>query len=92
VKALAKAVIYATQFLELADDTVVDPDFAVAVMESLAEALSTSGPEERRALQSVLEELMNREALPEADNTGRMRRQFYANFMESFGLSDSAED
>jgi hypothetical protein len=86
MRAIARALIFTTQFLELSDDTVVDSGAAVRAMESIADELSRSTPEEREALRSALQELIDRGQSTEPNLDQRARLQFYAEFMESFGL------
>ena len=83
MKALAKAVIEAATFLELADDATVDEDFAVHVLEVIASHLQECSRPERDALRQVLDEL--------ARGAPREAKRFYGSFMGACGLEDEPE-
>src|SRR5438309_8650998 len=57
MKALARAVINAAAFLELSDDSALDPELALQALEEIALHLSASTPEERKVLTEVLAEM-----------------------------------
>ena len=92
MRSLARSVIFAVQFLELSDDSVVDPSDAVTAMESIADELSRSTAEEREALRSALAELIDQNASLPMTDASRVRLQFYTDFMTSFGLDETEED
>jgi Arc/MetJ family transcription regulator len=55
MKALAKAVVDAAAFLELAKDDLIDPDAAVAALEMIAADLQGSSEAERIAVREAAE-------------------------------------
>jgi hypothetical protein len=87
---ISRAIFSAVQFLELSDDTVVDPGDAVRAMESIAGELSRSTPPEREALRAALRELIRSANGADASPAGHARIQFYKDFMESFGTEKTA--
>jgi hypothetical protein len=56
MRVLARAVIQAITFLSLSDDTIVQPDAAVKVLEDIAHTLRASTHDEIAALQSIIQE------------------------------------
>jgi hypothetical protein len=61
---LYDAVIDALMFLELSDDSVVDPDAAIGIMESIAAHLRDMDAGERRELAAYARELAMRSEDP----------------------------
>jgi len=57
---LARAVIQAITFLSLSEDTSVQPDVAVKVLEDIAYTLRASTPNELAALQTIIQEEQER--------------------------------
>ena len=70
-------------FLELSDDEAVDPDSAVAVMESVAHLLGELPHDERVALVQLAHQQATRESLP-------ARREFLESLRSSLGLLDES--
>jgi hypothetical protein len=60
MRVLARAVVQAITFLSLSDDTIVQPDVAVQVLEDIAHTLRASTRDEIAALQSIIEEEQER--------------------------------
>ncbi len=85
MKTLAKALIGAAAFLELAGDDIVDPDNAIKALEDIAFNLRSATPEELAAIREALKELIADERAGFA-RTDTLR--FYENFMEDSGLDD----
>src|SRR5688572_17919166 len=83
MKSLAEAVVEALFFLELSDDDVVDPDAAVAAMESLTALLQRASLEEREALFAVA---VFRLAQAEARHALRHEVDFYQKFAQFFAI------
>ena len=84
--AIERALIQAVMFLEIADDDTVDPDDAVAIMESIGAELQDSTSAEKKRLRQALKELIAEE---EEDDSPRDNvLQFYESFFESFGIED----
>lgn len=81
MKTFARAILIASGFLELSDDSAVDPDAAVAAMEAIAAELQGATAEERAALKQAAAEMARRER-------GKARA-FYASFVDAIGLEDS---
>lgn len=80
MKTLARGILIACAFLELSDDTAVDPDAAVRAMEDIAAELQKAAPEERESLRSVAAEMAREER-------GAVKK-FYESFVEHVGLHD----
>jgi hypothetical protein len=57
---LARAVIQAITFLSLSDDTVIQPDVAVQVLEDITHTLRASSHDELAALQAIITEEQER--------------------------------
>jgi hypothetical protein len=82
--ALARAVIHAFAFLELSDDTAIDPDCAVKAMEMLAADLQDCTAEEKAALERAVN------AEHKAHLAGKATKDdliFYKEFMTNLGLN-----
>jgi hypothetical protein len=60
MQALARAIVQAITFLSLSDDTIVQPDVAVKVLEDIAHTLRASTHDEIAALQSIIQEEQER--------------------------------
>jgi hypothetical protein len=78
MKTLAKVVVDLAGFLELSGDDVVDPDSAVMTLESMAAALASATPAEKKALRSA--------AAERAKGARGPARAFFRSFMEAAGL------
>jgi hypothetical protein len=89
MNALARSAIEAARFLELSGEDLVDPDFAVRALESIAHELASIDETEKTALREALDELIGEE---EAGRDGSASRpeviEFYQSFMENFGLEE----
>lgn len=77
MKTLARGILIACAFLELSDDTAVDPDAAVRAM---AAELQKAAPEERESLRLAAAEMAREER-------GAVKK-FYESFVEHVGLHD----
>ena len=80
MKTLARAVLILSGFLELSDDSIVDPDSAVAALESIAAELQEATPEEREALKRAAAEM--------AEESSGEAEKFFKSFMRSVGLDE----
>ncbi len=89
---LARSLILAAQFIELSVDTVVDRNDIVRAMESIGDELSNGTDEEREALRSTLEELIETTERSEPSPEQRSRLRFYRDFMEKLGFRRPIED
>ena len=88
MKALARALINASAYLELADETQADPELALQALEEIAYNLSYATEDEKTALTEVLAELR----AAELDNQTRPEMlEFLDTFLVSFGLADESE-
>jgi hypothetical protein len=85
---LARAIISAMMFLELADEETLDLDAAVQAMEMVGAELQQCTSDEVAALQGTLKQMIKREksrlARPEV-------LEFLGEFMDSLGLPDDEE-
>jgi hypothetical protein len=88
MKALARALINAAAFLELADDKDVNPDLALQALEEIALHLAECGEAEKKALAEVLAEMRAAEL-----ETGPRPEvlEFLDTFLTSFGLAAEGE-
>jgi hypothetical protein len=87
MKALARALINAAAYLELAEDR-VDPDLATEALEEIALNLSYCTEEEKRVIEEVLADMR----AAEVENGARTDMlDFLDTFMISFGLVDDAD-
>ena len=85
MKALARALINAAAYLELADESQVNPDFALQALEEIGFNLSHCTAEEKQALREVLADMQ----AAEMDNQTRPEMlEFLDTFLASFGLDD----
>jgi len=80
MKTLARAVLIASGFLELSDDSVVDPDSALTTLESIAAELQEATPDERDALKRAAEQM--------AEESSGEAKTFFKSFMKSAGLDE----
>ena len=88
MKALARALINAAAYLELADETQVDPELALQALEEIAYNLSYASDDEKQAVAEVLAEMR----AAELENQTRPEMlEFLNTFMVSFGLADESE-
>jgi hypothetical protein len=87
MKHLARALVNVVAFLELSDDSVVDPDAAVEVLDEVSRVLSRCSPEERRALKVTLGRMHATEQLN--DNRPEVL-EFFESFLAAFGLEEDA--
>ncbi|MDG3007505.1 hypothetical protein [Paludisphaera mucosa] len=86
MRALARSVVEAAAFLELADDDMVHPDAAVGALEGIGRELSDAGPVAKAALREAVDAL-----LADERSDGRPRSEyveFLESFMTSFGLHE----
>lgn len=86
---LARAVVQALAFLELAEDTKIDSEAAVTLMDEIAETLQKSSAEERAALRRVVMEEYNAKNAAEAPEE---EIDFYEHFMQDFALEEPDEE
>ena len=85
MKTLARALINAAAYLELADESQINSDFALQALEEIAFNLSHCADEERHALAEVLADMR----AAELDNQTRPEMlEFLDTFLASFGLDD----
>src|SRR5437763_7967280 len=83
MKTLARALINAAAYLELGDESQINPDFALQALEEIAFNLSHCTAEERQALVEVLVDMR----AAELDNQTRPEMlAFLDTFLASFGL------
>lgn len=88
MKALARSVINAAAYLELADEASVDPDLATQALEEIAYNLSFCTDEEKQAVEEVLTDMR----AAEIENGVRTNMlDFLDTFLVSFGLVDESE-
>jgi hypothetical protein len=86
MQVLARAVIQAITFLSLSDDTILQPDVAVQMLESMAHTLHASTHDEIVALQSIIEE--EQERLRTNDHPDRDRLvTHYRSLIDNLGLT-----
>jgi hypothetical protein len=79
MKALAKTILNQAAFLELSDDSAVDPDAAVEALEMMAADLHSCSPQELAAIDTVLTELIDGER-------SEPRKTFFVEFNKNMGL------
>lgn len=92
MKALARAIIFASAFLELSDDETLDPDNAARELENISYELQKCNRQEKAALKLVLQDLIRDEQKGKAARTDRDRQrliEFYENFMATIGLEQN---
>lgn len=88
MKSLARAVVNAAAYLELADESAVDPDLATQALEEIAYNLSYCTDEEKSAIADVLADMR----AAEVENGVRSNMlDFLDTFLVSFGLVDETE-
>ncbi len=88
MKALARAVINAAAYLELADESQVDPELALQALEEIAYNLSYATEDEKMAVSEALADMK----AAERDNQTRPEMlDFLDTFLVSFGLADESE-
>src|SRR5688572_3305188 len=88
MKGLARAVINAAAYLELADESSVDPDLATQALEEIAYNLSFCTDEEKKAIEEVLSDMR----AAEIENGVRTDMlDFLDTFLVSFGLVDETD-
>ena len=88
MKALARALINATAYLELADESQIDPELALQALEEIAYNLHFSTDEEKKALAEVLADMR----AAEIDHQTRPEMlDFLDTFLASFGLAGDEE-
>jgi hypothetical protein len=88
MKALARAVINVAAYLELADESQVDPELALQALEEIAYNLSYASEEEK---QSIAEALTDMKAAELESGTRPEMLEFLENFPVSFGLADETD-
>jgi len=86
MKALARALINAAAYLELADESQVNPDLALQALEEIALNLSHCTAEEKQALIEVLVDMRTAEL---EQQTRPEMLDFLDSFLASFGLDDA---
>ena len=87
MKALAKAILNLSSFIELSSDDVIDPDSAVKALEQLASDLSEATPGEVEYLKAAIRQEiveLGEDRTPEQQS----RVTFLLDFMENIGLGD----
>lgn len=82
-KVLASCVINLAFQLENADETQVNDDFAVSLMEQIAAELQSLDAEERRKFDDAIQELVVVEANEE-------RKDFFRDFLDNLGLTSNS--
>lgn len=88
MKALARAVINAAAYLELSDESQVDPELALQALEEIAYNLSYASDAEKQALMEALADMKQ----AERDNETRPEMlEFLETFPASFGLIEHEE-
>ena len=81
MKALAKALIETTVFLELSSEDALCSDDAVRTLESVADILRSASPEELAAIRATLRELIAAERVgPARSDVLHAYEGFFANF------------
>jgi hypothetical protein len=88
MKALARAVINAAAYLELADESQVDPELALQALEEIAYNLSYASHDEKKAIEEALADMKAAEL---ESGTRPEMLEFLDNFPVSFGLADESE-
>jgi hypothetical protein len=88
MKALARALINAAAYLELADDPQADPELALQALEEIAYNLSYASEDEKKA---VIEVLADMRAAELDSQTRPEMLEFLDTFLVSFGLADESE-
>ncbi|MFJ5074080.1 hypothetical protein ACIP8Z_05675 [Streptomyces sp. NPDC088553] len=78
---MAEALVDVLWFIDGSDDDQIDPDDAVKAAEGVAQVLSTLSNDQQQELISLVGEMA-------AAETHLARREFLADFPESFGLID----
>lgn len=81
--ALVSCVINLAFQLENADETQVNDDFAVSLMEQIAAELQSLDAEERRKFDDAIQELVVVEANEE-------RKDFFRDFLDNLGLTSNS--
>ncbi len=88
MKALARALINAAAYLELADESQVDPELALQALEEIAYNLSYCTEAEKQAIVEALADMR----AAEVENGPRPEMlEFLDTFPVSFGLADDSE-
>lgn len=82
-KALLFCVINLAFELDCADETQVNDDFAVSLMEQIAAELQSLDAEERRKFDGAIQELVVVEANEE-------RKDFFRDFLDNLGLTSNS--
>ena len=84
MKSLARALINAAAYLDLADESQVDPDFAMQALEEIAYNLSYASEDEKKAVSEALADMR----AAELDSQTRPEMlDFLDTFLVSFGLA-----
>ena len=78
---ISKALLVSMSYFELWDDDVIDPDIAVGALESISAELKGASNEEREIIAKAANELA-------LQSTSEEVREFFEEFVESFGLDD----
>lgn len=77
----AKALLIAMSYLELWDDDVIDPDTAVAALESVSAELHNLTSKEKGTISKVAKQLAE-------DTSDDGEKEFFMEFVENFGLGE----
>ena len=85
MKVLARALINAAAYLELADESQMNPDLALQALEEIALNLSHCTVQEKEALAEVLADMKSAEL---EQQTRPEMLDFLDSFLTSFGLDD----
>jgi predicted RNA-binding protein with EMAP domain len=86
MKALARAILNLSAFLELSSDDIVDPDSALQALEQLSNDLKQATPGELEYLKAAIRQEIveiGDERTPEQQH----RIEFFLDFMENLGLN-----
>ncbi len=89
MKALARAVINAALYLDLADEESLDPDLALQALEEIGYNLGYCTPEEKEALAQALAEMR---AVELEEGPRPQVLEFLDTFMAAFGLEEGQPD
>jgi hypothetical protein len=89
MKILARALVNAAAFLDLADEEEINPALAEQALEEIAYNLSHCTPEEVQTLREVLDDMK----AAERENEGRPEMlEFLDTFLVSFGVVGDEDD
>jgi hypothetical protein len=83
MQSLAKAIVDMAAFIEISDDSTVDPDAAVEALESLSVTLSNANPLEISAIKAAISERLAFAKSP-------AEKEFFRGFLSNLGLTDKS--